>query len=258
MSKKIVALALGAAMVMVAAGPAWADAFTINSYSVPNGMAATIHDPILSSGQESGLAGAISISVTDNTTNSTSQMTVWCDDIKDFLGTPGSYTLTTLSSDISNADYTSLDTAKVNQVNALLNAELVGLINPNDATASAALQVAIWEVIYEPGDSGYNVTSGTFYITNDGDDLSTVTADANNYLTYITNGTWLPNLSDTVEQFQSASGTDQNLIYLGVTSSGSHQSVPEPGSMLLLACGLVGLGAMRCRQTRLAAAKARG
>lgn len=223
-----------------------ADAFTINSTSVPNNIAVTINSsapaPVVN---ESGLAGAISANVTDTTTSTTSGMTVWCSDIKDSLSTPGSYTLTTLSAEIGQTNYATLDATKVNQVNALLSAVSTGSVSATNATTSAALQVAIWEVIYQSGDGSYNVTSGNFYISPyNGDDISGVTADANQYLTYVTNGTWLPNSNDTVEMFLSGSGTDQNLIYLGVTGT-TRQSVPEPASMALLASGLMGLGVMR-------------
>jgi hypothetical protein len=243
------AVAFGAVAVIAGSRSALADAFTVNSYSVPNYVNVTINSsspaPAVSEGGE---AGAISINVTDTTTSTTSQMTVWCADIAAILSTPASYTSSTLSAQIGQTGYATLDSIKVNQVNALLNAVSSGAVSAINATSSAALAVAIWEVVYQTGDSGYNVTAGNFYVTSYGsDDISAVVSDANNYLTYITNGTWLPNTNDVVDMLQSTTGTDQNLVYLGVNTT-SHSSVPEPGSLILLATGLLGFGALRNRR----------
>jgi hypothetical protein len=249
MAKSVHVLTLGLLAAAAAGGPAFADNYTINSYSVPNNTNVTITDTTLGINAEPAGSGGISISVTDSTKNTTSTMTVWCSDISNYLGTPASYTLDTLSSDIGQANYNYLDSTKVNQVNALLTAMSSGLINPVNATTSAALQAAIWEVIYQSGDSGYNVTTGNFFIGADGDNVATVEADANLYLSYVTSGTWLPNTNDTVEQFQPApfGANDQTLIYLGVNSTGQQQGIPEPGSLGLLASGLVGFAALRRR-----------
>jgi hypothetical protein len=253
MAKGINVVALGLLAATAVAGSALAaplsDSYTFNSYSVPNGINVTLNDSSLPGGSEQGQAGQVDISVTDTTTGITTNPTsVWCSDIGDFLTVPSSYTLGTLSGPPA------LNATKVNQVNALLNAVLTGATNAANsaasasaATASAALQVAIWEVINETGTTAYNVTTGAFSVTADGDDVSGVDSLANTYLAAVLNNTYLANLSDTVYQFVSTSGTDQRMIFLGPNSP-SKQSVPEPGSLVLLASGLAGLAALRRRR----------
>lgn len=105
--------------------------------------------------------------------------------------------------------------------------------------AGAALQLAIWEVLYEFGTSGYDVSSGNFYTFGSPDGsfpFETLWGQANGYLAQ----NWLApaDRASALISFDS-----QSQIYL-------NPGVPEPATWLtmILGFGVLGAAARKSRQ----------
>jgi Thioester domain/PEP-CTERM motif len=104
---------------------------------------------------------------------------------------------------------------------------------PNNVTASAAIQLAVWEIMYETS-GPLDVNSGVFFATN-GNSASARTL-ANTYLGNL--GGWNQTSAGSVKLLYAAD--NQSQIYLGVPE-------PETWALMLLGFGAVGLAARRRR-----------
>ncbi len=102
------------------------------------------------------------------------------------------------------------------------------VVNPADSSVSgnyaskeaAALQLAIWEVLYEPANTGYNVTSGAGFRVGSNGDLEAL---ANLYLGFP--GILVPDVNITTTFWDAVDpGNNQDLI-------GPFTPVPEPGTV---------------------------
>lgn len=164
-----------------------------------------------------------------NTTNGVNSFVSWCVDILQdtYLGQ-------------SVSDYTLVSAASVSQIGAARADALARLATSylgqvHDGTSAGAFQLAVWEIVYENTGTAYNIGTGNFsaYGAND---ASIALAQ-----------TWLGNLAavSTYNVNVWASPTHQDLAVF--------TSVPEPGTLALLAVGLIGLGLGKRRKNQAAA-----
>ena len=246
-------LPLAAAVVAVglSTGSAWAAPYVLSDG--PGGITAgDLTGWVTYSGSpslnEHAFIGPLNMNVTDVANSSTIQQTLWCTDIFDTFVANGTYNLS--SSSLASR----LDAAKVGQINALLAHAPLALGTTTDlAAAGAAFQAAIWEIENETGDSGYNISSPALTVSVDSDGTNFL-ADVSLYLSNVTNGTWLPDNTQTVMEYVPTDpANNQSFGFLQLGGGGNSIPTPEPASLLLLGGGFVGLAAVRRKKTRPAA-----
>lgn len=177
---------------------------------------------------ESGLAGQLTIQLTDAATGVMTTVQAYCTDIFDWLKLPNSFTRGLLSDTVTDA-------TKLSQINALYAHGNAGVMS---ADASAGLQMAIWEIENETGTTvNYDVTAGAFVASAS----STVLAQAKQDISNVVNGIWAADPRLTIYQI---TGLDP-LTGLNNQSLSYAVAVPEPGTLAIFGTGLVLLIVLR-------------
>lgn len=161
-------------------------------------------------------------------------------------------TLSTYATPLTATSSNALETLLVNAP-AKINNHATGSITGTDAQVSAAVQVAVWAIVYNgSGLAVNNAVGGAQKFSIYGSD-STVINDANYMLSCVFGGTiggqtcslgWTTSATQNVSNY-SLTGKQSLLGLTTVAGGGGGTGVPEPASMLLLGGGLAGLGALR-------------
>jgi PEP-CTERM motif/Thioester domain len=189
--------------------------------------------------RQGGSAGRFLLYARDSVTFASSTLYAFCIDVTTDLFTYSPYTDSTTIPGFSDPDKRAQLAAILFNSGATLDAALTQ--DDKDA-ASAALQLAVWEVMYETGLSGYTVASGNFSVYYDFDPYIGL---ADSYLANVESGLWTGNAS-TLRALVSDTGTSQNLVY-------QTAPVPEPAAWALMLLGFGAIGsALRRRHTQTA------
>jgi hypothetical protein len=201
----------------------------------------------LSTGQNVG-AGVFRWSTLDGVNIAPDYEFTFCVDLAHYIQNPSTYDPVGSDSALIQSNTTKAANLKaLFDTNSTTVASIVADPNANTANA-AALQLAIWEIIYETsGTLNVSNNQGSFYVKNQ----AAIVATAQSYL---------DNMSDTPTASYSiyglnavaptASSQDQIRWVLNPSGAGTPVSTPAPPALLLALLGVVGMGGVSRLRSR--------
>lgn len=238
-------LSIAGVAALAAAAPASANVEVINYQYAPQSIYGGISVASLGF-MEGGPTGRFSVDARDTVSGALSSFQTFCIDVTKGFFTYREYAVTGAAAAVPDATKRSQLAALLINGNPLIDS--AGTVAESEEIA-AAIGLAVWEIVYETGVTGYDVTTNNFSVY--GDFLQSVSGRnvdgrANGYLANVLNGVWEGNPAR-LGALVAVNGDTQNQIFL--TGAG----VPEPSTWLQMLAGFAFIGSALRRRKRKAA-----